>query len=170
MQKDSFSRIPKVPLATELVHIMSYDFTRGSHVLRKQLVRERNHLYRSIFRLMSEPFRETNQRASKAPRDVVDRKAFDAAPEVHGTLDEKLQQGNGEFGPARSDFFDFGRRPGHYLRIFQSNGNFGPLRQAEKRRLAKKLIRLININHNLSAIVGHPTDLDLPVDHEINTR
>ena len=67
VQLDALAGIGQVSLTAELIHIVSHNLTGRSHVLRKQFVRERNHLHRAILGCMAEPLGETDEGSRETP-------------------------------------------------------------------------------------------------------
>src|SRR5215472_11614032 len=132
MQQNALARVPKITLAPKLVHVMRHDFARGSHILRKQLVRERNHLHGTVFVLMTQAFREADQRTREAAGDIINRETLDAASEIHRPLDEELKKSDRKLRTARGKLFDFRGRPSHHLRVFERDRNLRALRQTKE--------------------------------------
>src|ERR1035441_2318337 len=76
----------------ELIHVVSDDFARRTHMLGEQFVGERRHADRAILLHRAQAFRETDERAGQAACDLVHTEALDAVREIDGALHQDLQQ------------------------------------------------------------------------------
>src|SRR5450756_1530122 len=166
IENDPLARILQVSLAPELIHVVSDDLARRAHILREQFVGERRHADRAILVHRAQAFRETDQRAGQAARDVVHTEAFDAVREIDGALHQDLQQRHGQAGTLHDDVFDLGGGPGHQLGVFQSRGLLAAMRQIQQCGLAKKLVGLVDIDNHLVAVVGQAGDFDSALDDQ----
>jgi len=87
VQQNSFAGVPQVTMSPELVHVVGDDLARCAHVLRKQLVGERHHLYPAVLRFLPQTFGEADQRARQTPRDIVHRETLDPVTELDRSPD-----------------------------------------------------------------------------------
>src|ERR1017187_6964333 len=168
VENDLLARILQVSLAPELIHVVSDDFARRTHILGEQFVGERRHADRAILLHRAQAFRETDERAGQTARDVIHTEAFDAEREIDGALHQELQQRQGQAGTLHDDVFDLGGGPGHQLGLFESRGLLAAMRQIQQCGLAKKLVLLVDVDNHLVAVIGQAGDFDLTGDNEVD--
>src|ERR1017187_8584826 len=166
VENDLLARILQVSLAPELIHVVSDDFARRTHILGEQFVGERRHADRAILLHRTQAFREADERAGQAACDVVHTETLDAVREIDGPLHEDLQQRHSQAGTLGDDVLDFGAGPGHQAGVLQSRGLLAAMRQIQQGGLAKELVGLIDVDHHLVAVVGQAGDFDFAFDDQ----
>src|SRR4029079_17711654 len=77
VQHNSLSRVAKVTLTAELVHVPRDQLARGSYVLGDQVVGERHYLSRTILHGAPEPLRNVNQCPGHPLFQAICRQALD---------------------------------------------------------------------------------------------
>src|ERR1017187_7081968 len=168
VENDLLARILQVSLAPELIHVVSDDFARRTHILGEQFVGERRHADRAILLHRAQAFRETDERAGQAACDVVHTEALDAVREIDGALHQDLQQRHSQAGTLRDDVLDLGGGPRHHLGVFHGRGLLATTRQIQQCGLAKKLVGLVHVDNHLVAVVGHTRDFDFALDDQVD--